>query len=100
MTVRERFAEEWKMPLMDVQRLVYYAVKASKCSEKHCNGDAHADAHDKEDKNECAGFWRSQQQGFDNAIMALVSRYGFTGIEYCGLGPTLKRGEQFVEVPY
>ena len=33
-------------------------------------------------------------------IAALVKPYGFTGVEYTGLGPTLKRGEQYVEIPY
>lgn len=102
MTTQERFAEDWKMPMVDVLKLVRLARYAGRCSEHACNGDAPDEptAHDKTDKNGNDEYWHAAQRRYDSDILALIAPYGFTGIEYTGLGPTLKRGTQFVEVPY
>ncbi len=102
MTRQERFADEWDMPIAEVLLLVGLAKHAGRCGEHICNGDkedgsAEPDTNKKHDN---AQRWRKQQDEIDARIVALVAAYGFTAIEYCGLGPTLKRGEQFVEVPY
>jgi hypothetical protein len=100
MTAQERFAEDWKMPLQDVQRVRRLAKWAGKGNEHYCNGDPHEDATDQTDKNECAKLWAAEVDAASEGILLIVRDYGFTAIEYTGLGPTLKRGEQFVEVPY
>jgi hypothetical protein len=98
MTVQDRFALEWNMPLAEVQRLVRLARKAGDCNEHSCNGDRFsANGLSKSDNAE---LWAAQCSATTAEIAKLIKPYGFTAIEYCGLGPTLKRGEQFVEVPY
>lgn len=47
-----------------------------------------------------AEYARKQLKIAARDIAGLVKPYGFTEVVFTGLGPTLKRGEIFVEVPY
>lgn len=100
MTTQERFAEDWGMPLDSVDTLVWLAKQAGKANKHYCNGDPHPSSKDKSDKSANAGLWGKDVDGFTKRIKNLTEVYGFTDVEYTGLGPTLKRNEQFVEVPY
>jgi hypothetical protein len=100
MTTQERFAADWGMPLSDVQKLVRLALYAGRCSEKACNGDPHPLGRETDDKAKHAALWNVDGDTIDARILQLIAPYGFTGVEYTGLGPTLRRGGQFVEVPY
>jgi hypothetical protein len=100
MTVQERFAADYGMPLELVQKLVRLANRAGLCNEHACNGSPHPFSGDKADKNANAELWNDEVNRITRQIADLVRPYGFTAVEYTGLGPTLKRGEQFVEVPY
>jgi hypothetical protein len=100
MTAKERFAEDWKMPLAEVGQLVKLARDAGKCNEAFSNGDWHSSNANPADKNRNAQLWGAEVDAHTVRILALVKPYGFTAVEYTGLGPTLKRGEQFVEIPY
>jgi hypothetical protein len=100
MTNRERFAAEHGMPPDKVQSLVQLATKAGKANEHYSNGDPHPSYPDSSDKNFNAQRWGAIVDDCTELIRQLVAPYGFTDVVYTGLGPTLKRGEQFVEVPY
>lgn len=102
MTVQERFADDWQMPLGEVTRLVGLARHIGRCGEHICNGDRMDESSepDSDKKSHNAHEWGKSQNVYESILLKLIGQYGFTGIEYCGLGPTLKRGTQFVEVPY
>lgn len=100
MTAQERFAEDWHMPLPSVKLLAKLAARAGKSNEHYCNGDTHEYSADQTDKNENALRWGIEVNRYTDHIVMLIKPYGFTAIEYTGLSPTLKRGEQFVEIPY
>jgi len=99
MTVQERFATDHNMPAHLVSDLVRLALTFGKCNEHACNGDDHQDA-PKGDKNAAAKRWTREVQLYGDNIAQLVKPYGFDYVTATGLGPTLKRGEQFVEIPY
>jgi hypothetical protein len=98
--VQKRFAEEYGIPEHQVAALVGLALRAGKCNERACNGDPHPRAKDRTDKNECKDLWEADVATTTVNIADLVRPYGFTEVVYTGLGPTLKRGAQYVEVPY
>lgn len=98
--VQKRFAAEWQMPEDSVDTLVWLAKQAGKANEHYSNGDPHSKSTDPTDKNENARLWSDEVDGFTKRIRNLTELYGFTDVVYTGLGPTLKRGEKFVEVPY
>lgn len=100
MTTQERFAAEHSMPLSDVQRLVMFAKKAFAANEHACNGDPHPSYPQASDKAFNSGRWHQIVDDCTASILTLVQGHGFTDVVYTGLGPTLKKGEQFVEVPY
>lgn len=100
MTVRERFAREHGMTGDEVRRLVRLARMAGERNERFCNGDPHPNSSDPEDKSENSAHWATSMNAVTDAIIELITPHGFTGVEYTGLGPTLKRGERFVEIPY
>ena len=100
MTVQERFAAEYGMPRKTVTQLVTLAKLAGKANEHFSNGDEFPGVSFFRDKNENARRWEKEVDRITDLIADLVKPYGFTAVVYTGLGPTLKRGEQFVEVPY
>ena len=95
-----RFVEEYGMPLAEVKRLVSLAWRAGRRNEHFSNGDPHHLSKDARDKNENAKHWADDVAAITQEISELVAKYGFTEVTFAGLGPTLKRGSQFVEVPY
>lgn len=98
---QKRFANDYSMTPATVARLVDRANYAGRCNERACNGDpfpvGNAQA---TDKNANMEAWRRELDTVANQIASLVAPYGFTEVVFTGLGPTLKRGEQFVEIPY
>jgi hypothetical protein len=100
MTAQERFAEDWKMPLAKVRQLVSFAKRAGDANTHYCNGDPHPSYPNASDKNFNAQRWGAIVDDLTKQIADLVKPYGFTEIVYTGLGPTLKRGDRFVEIPY
>ncbi len=101
MTTQERFAEDWGMPLDRVGKLVRLARECGKLNEHYCNGDPHpANTHRPDDKNKNAELWDHAHDLASHDLLRFVETYGFTEVVHTGLGPTLKRGEQFVEIPY
>jgi hypothetical protein len=98
--VRKRFAEDHGMPIAEVEQLVALALKAGKCNEHACNGDGHPAFPNASDKSFLAGQWKAIVRDCTHDIEKLTKPYGFTEVVYTGLGPTLKKGDQWVEVPY
>jgi hypothetical protein len=98
--VRSRFAEDYGMPREAVDQLVGFAVRAGDANEHCVNGDPHPSYPNATDKNFNSQRWGAIVNDLTKQIADLVRPYGFTGIEYTGLGPTLKRGDRFIEVPY
>ena len=99
MTAQERFAADWNMPLEDVKRMVRLARSAGAANTHACNGDPFPGLLNAT-KARAAQEWGSQCDAITKHIAGIAGLYGFTDIVYTGLGPTLKRGSQFVEVPY
>lgn len=100
MTTQERFANDYGMTLETVRELVTLAKWAGRGNEGECNGDPHADSPDRTDKAANARCWARDVERITGQIERLVTPYGFTAVVYTGLGPTLKRGEVYVEIPY
>ncbi len=100
MTVQERFADEFGMTRADVGKLVRLALQAGKAGEHFSNGDAFPGVEFFRSKEENSHRWEKEIARITTLIEDLVKPFGFTAVEYTGLGPTLKRGERFVEVPY
>lgn len=100
MTVQERFAQDWNMPLLAVQMLVEYARKCFRANVGYCNGDPHRNSDDKKDKNANAKEWQRDLGRLTDRLRILVEPYGFTDVAYTGLGPTLMRGTRYVDIPY
>ncbi len=101
MTTQERFAEDWGMPVGRVEQLVGLARECAQLGEHVCNGARHPrNKLHPEDKNKNAQLWGNAQDVATAELLRLAESYGFTDVIYAGLGPTLKRGEQFVEIPY
>jgi hypothetical protein len=98
-SIQERFAEEYDMPARDVAKLVELAKEAFRCNELACNGDPHP-LGGRGNKASNSYQWGKDVDRLTERIAALVRPYGFTEVVYTGLGPTLKRGAQYVEVPY
>ncbi len=100
-TTQERFAADWGMDVDRVHKLVRLARECGKLNEHFCNGDPHpANKLAPDDKNKNAELWGNAVDVATADLLSFVEAYGFTGIEYTGLGPTLKSGDRFVEVPY
>ena len=99
MTARERFTADYGMPAAEVESLCTLASLAKECNEGFSNGDPHEASTDPKNKAENARCWEREVDKATERIAKLVSPYGFTGIEYTGLRPCLKRGDQFVEIP-
>jgi hypothetical protein len=51
-------------------------------------------------QNHNAKLWDDERNATTVAIARMVEPFGFTGVEYIDLYPTLKRGDQLVEIPY
>ncbi len=100
MTVQERFAEDWSMPQDKVREMVALAKRAGDANTHSCNGDPHPSYPNASDKNHNSQRWGAIVDDLTRQIAALVAPFGFTEVVYTGLGPTLKRGERFVEIPY
>lgn len=99
MTTQERFAQHYGMPLEAVAHLVTLAKGAGQANEKHCNGDPHPNSSDSTDKNQNAERWAANVEARTASMTRIVRPYGFA-VVYTGLYPALKRGDQFVEIPY
>ena len=81
--------------------MVRRAKELGKMNEKFCNGDYHpANKLAPADKNKNAELWAHAIKVGTQELLRYVETYGFTDVIYTGLGPTLKRGERFVEIPY
>lgn len=98
--IRERFATDYGIPAASVAELVALSLRAGKANEHYSNGDPHPSYPNASDKNFNAQRWGAIVDDLTEQIRKLVTPFGFTDVVYTGLGPTLKRGEQFVEVPY
>ena len=99
MTNKERFAEDYKMPLTQVKQLVSLAKQAGQANEHFCNGDAHPFDPNSSDKNLNSRLWKNTVDRLTEEIAELVAPYGFTDIVFTGLYPTLKRGNEYVQIP-
>lgn len=86
--------------MADVLILVQTGSKAGRYNERYCNGDRHPRSENPEDKAENARHWKADVARAANDILTVAQPYGFTGVEFTGLYPTLKRGNQYVEIPY
>jgi len=102
MTTQERFAEEYEMAMRRVQLIRGIANRCGQQNEKACNGDPHPAlaVWANKDKNLCTKRWQADLDESTQQLLDTVKGHGFTGVEYTGLYPTLKRGDQFVEIPY
>lgn len=101
MTNRERFAQDYGMPLEDVHTLVQMSRKSGDANTHACNGDVHPRYSGvTDDKNLHSTIWEQEVTYWDELIRLRVTPYGFTEVTHTGLGPTLKRGDLFVEIPY
>lgn len=94
------FAKRYGMPPGKVIELITLAGWATNANTRWCNGDPHADSEDRTDKNKNAACWERDFDKANKQIMELIGQYGFTGLEYNGLSPTLKRGNELVYVPF
>ena len=99
MTPVQRFASDWNMPEDRVTTMVRLAKSCGRLNEKACNGDPHPHNRTPSDKNHNSEMWTHDCNVATAAMERFVEAYGFT-VAYTGLYPCLKRGEQFVEIPY
>jgi hypothetical protein len=101
MTNQERFSQEHGVPMYDVQSIVDIANRIGDAETHACNGDPHPQNEERpQDKNLNSQFWSKEADSHREDLWDIVWKYGFTGIAHCGLGPTLKKKEQFVDIPY
>lgn len=100
MTTQKRFAEDWKMDVDRVHMIVSLAKECARANEHSVNGDPHPRNPVKDDKNANSKLWLHDCDVLTASLERYISSYGFTGVVYTGLGPTLKRGDLYVEVPY
>jgi hypothetical protein len=99
MTTQERFAADHGLPMVAVERIIRTADYCKAANEHVCNGDPHPWSKDKTDKAANARAWEETAHGHTQDLLAAVRPYGFTGVEYTGLRPTLKKGTQYIEIP-
>lgn len=99
LTRKQRFAEEYRMPMQSVVKLVRLAKRAGDCNTFSCNGDPFP-GDPSGDKNKNCRLWSEEVDKVTVDIANLVRPFGFTSVVYTGLGPTLKRGDSYVEIPY
>lgn len=95
-----RFAADWGIDIDRVGVIVRLARECGKLNEKATNGDPHPRNPNPDDKNRNMELWSHDCDVATAELLRYVETYGFTAIAYTGLYPTLKRGAQFVEVPY
>ena len=88
------------MPTDRVNTLVRLAKECGKLNELAVNGDPHPRVYDKTDKIANAKRWEQDLNGATAELERFAQQYGFTSVVYTGIGPTLKKGETFVEIPY
>jgi hypothetical protein len=100
MTRRERFAEEYGMDLDRVHKLVRMAAECKSLNERYSNGDPHPESRVSSDKNRNAELWSNALDVATAELVRFVQQYGFDGVAYTGLAPTLKRAGRYVEVPF
>lgn len=100
MTAQKRFSEEWGMPESKVIRLVYLSIMYGDYNTKYSNGDRFPGTRVPDDKSVSSHLWGSAVDACSAMILDLVQPYGFTAVVSTGLGPTLKRGDRFVDIPY
>jgi hypothetical protein len=97
---RLQFAREHGMTTSEVSVLVQLARFAAEANEHACNGDPHPSYPNASDKAFNAQRWGAIVDDRTRQIVELVKPYGFTAVEYTGIGPSLKRGDRWVEIPY
>lgn len=97
MTTKELFSREHDIPLPKVQKLVKLAKRYFDANEKYSNGDDHP--HGKS-KSECSRLWGEEVDRITKEIYDLMEPHGFTDVVSTGLGPTLIKGQRYVEIPY
>lgn len=100
MTAYERFAREHDIPIDKVRKLVKLASQRGNAATYGCNGEPHKLSKDQWDKNENARNWDKEVESFDAKIMELMKPFGFTAVVATGLGPTLMKGEKYIDIPY
>ena len=100
MTNQERFVADWHIDVDRVHKIVRLAKEIGKLNEHFCNGDPHPGNPTPEDKNRNSELWGNAVDVAVAELAGFANAYGFTEVVFTGLGPTLKRGSQFVEVPY
>ena len=98
-SARARFARDYQMGEDSVDTLVWLARQAFDANERRVNGDPHPQNKDPDDKNRNAAYWGREVDQFTKRIRNLTECFGFTDVVYTGLGPTLMRGDLFVEIP-
>jgi hypothetical protein len=97
---RQRFAAEHGMTFEDVEKLVKLGNKAGNCGTKECNGDPHRANPNRENKSENARLWHIEGDKVDAQILELIKPYGFSGLDYNGLFPTLVKDGRDVRIPF
>lgn len=98
---QKRFAEEYGMPYDTVEEIACLSRRREMAAEFVCNGEPHkVNQNNPSDKNRNSELWQIKVNAIDFEILQYAKPYGFTEVVCTGLGPTLKRGEQFVEIPY
>lgn len=96
---RQRWAAEHGMPLDEVYKLVRLVNKAGRYMTYYCNGEPRHPESTTADKSENARLWLAESGKVDARIIALVKPYGFDGLDYNGLSPSLVKNKREVRVP-
>lgn len=99
-TPQERFAKEWNVDIDRVAVIVRLGNECASLGVKECNGDPHPRNPDKTDKNKNAQLWGHDRDVAAQELLRYAESYGFTGVEFNGLYPSLKKGEIDVPIPY
>jgi len=89
MTSEEKFAEQYGMDIDRVHVLFRDARRLSRLGVKVCNGDQHPRNKNPEDKSENARLWQHVLDVDAAAFERYAQQYGFKGIEFNGLTPSL-----------
>jgi len=98
LAIRYRFGYEYGIPRHVVRELIHMANNAAYANERSCNGDRHP-GEPGADKNRNSELWGISCDVWTSGILRTMQPYGFTDVVFTGLRPTLKRNEQFVEIP-
>lgn len=97
-TQTEHFAISHCMPISVAKKLFRLHNRAGQLGEYICNGEPHHADNASGEKQENSQLWQREQDKLDKEILCLIKPYGFEGIEYNGLWPTLRKGGRDVYI--